>query len=144
MAGCACKDAGCTAQKCRIVSAGSIRVANGSKNIMLEKMKRLSAGDFLKPGDVIGVSRAGLYEHYGIWFDAGIPYKIQRETPFLFNSSIDYYNGKFQKRKEILFRQTRPLRGQRAASERPITIWLQIIASILQCGVKQEFLNPAR
>ena len=130
--------------KCRIVSPMGMRVANGSRNVMLEKMKRLSARDFLMPGDVIGVSRKGIYEHYAIylgndrvihycgegndfggtvsvheadidefikdskgyfvvWFDKGIPYKIQSETTFLFNGSLDYYNGGFQKIKRKTF-----------------------------------------
>ncbi len=130
--------------KCRVVSPSGIRVANGSKTVMLEKMKRLSAKDFLKAGDVIGVSRKGLYEHYAVytgngkvihycgegydflgtvsiheadiseflkdskncfvvWFDNGIPYKIQSETTFLFNGSLDYYNGVFRRIKRKTF-----------------------------------------
>lgn len=130
--------------KCRVVSPSGRRVANGSKNVMLEKMKRLSSSNFLKPGDVVGVNRKGIYEHYAIylgddkvihycgegndfggivsiheadisefikdsrsyfvvWFDKGIPYKIQRETTFLFNGSINYYNGYFQKVKKNTF-----------------------------------------
>lgn len=34
---------------------------------MKEKMGRLTSKTFLKPGDVIGVSRKGLYEHYAIY-----------------------------------------------------------------------------
>jgi len=121
-----------------------MRVANGSKNVMIEKMKRLNAKEFLKPGDVIGASRSGLYEHYAVylgngrvihyggesddfggtvsvheasfsefikdskgyfvvWFDGGIPYKIQSETTFLFNGAVDYYNARFQKNKRKTF-----------------------------------------
>lgn len=57
--------------KCRIVSPHKTIVANGSKEAMLEKMHRLSAPDFFKPGDVIGVSRNGLFEHYGIYLGNG-------------------------------------------------------------------------
>ena len=130
--------------KCRVISPLGMRVANGSRNVMIEKMKRLSAKSFLKPGDVIGVRRKGIYEHYAIyigndrvihycgegndfggtvsiheadisefikdarscfvvWFDKGIPYKIQSETTFLFNGSLDYYNGGFQKVKRNTF-----------------------------------------
>ena len=37
---------------------------------MREKMDRLMADAFVRPGDVIGVSRR-LYEHYGIYVGAG-------------------------------------------------------------------------
>lgn len=57
--------------KCRIVSPYNTRIANGSKSSMVEKMKRLSSVDFFKRGDVIGVSRNGLYEHYGIYLGNG-------------------------------------------------------------------------
>lgn len=53
--------------KYRIVSPHNTRIANGSKNAMVEKMNRLASADFFKRGDVIGVSRNGLYEHYGIY-----------------------------------------------------------------------------
>lgn len=130
--------------KCRVVSPSGIRLANGSKNVMLEKMKRLTATDFLKAGDVIGVSRKGLYEHYAVylgkgrvihyseegndldgtisvheadisefkkdsksyfvvWFDNGIPYKIQSETTFLFKGSLDHYNGVDRRTKRKTF-----------------------------------------
>lgn len=131
-------------KKCRIVSPTGMRVANGSKNVMLEKMKRLSARSFLNPGDIIGVSRMGLYEHYAIyignnrvihycgegndfggtvsvheadisefvkdskyyfvvWFDKGIPYKIQNATTFLFNGTLDYYKDGLPKQKRNTF-----------------------------------------
>lgn len=57
--------------RCRIVSPYDTRIANGSRNAMLEKMERLSSADFFKKGDVIGVSRNGLYEHYGIYLGNG-------------------------------------------------------------------------
>jgi hypothetical protein len=51
----------------RIVSPNKTWIANGSENAMLEKMNRLASTDFFQRGDVIGVSRDGLYEHYGIY-----------------------------------------------------------------------------
>lgn len=57
--------------KFRIVSPQSTRIANGSKNAMLEKMNRLASTDFFQRGDVIGVYRNGLYEHYGIYLGNG-------------------------------------------------------------------------
>lgn len=58
-------------ERCRVVSPGGTQIANGSKNAMIEKMNRLSSDDFFKRGDVIGVSRNGLYEHYGIYLGNG-------------------------------------------------------------------------
>lgn len=54
----------------RIIDSSNTQKANGSLNTMREKMKRLLAEDFLKAGDVIGVSR-GVYEHYGIYAGDG-------------------------------------------------------------------------
>ena len=51
----------------RIVSPDGRQMGNGSVAVMREKMYRLSNAEFLRPGDVIGVSRGGLYEHYGIY-----------------------------------------------------------------------------
>lgn len=51
----------------RIVSPDGKQMGNGSESAMREKMQRLSSREFLRPGDVIGVNRAGLYEHYGIY-----------------------------------------------------------------------------
>ena len=42
---------------------------------MEEKFERLVSGSFLKPGDVIGVSRA-LYDHYGIYIGDGKVYSL--------------------------------------------------------------------
>lgn len=56
---------------CRIVSPHNTIIANGSRNAMIEKMNRLASNDFFKRGDVIGVSRNGLYEHYGIYLGNG-------------------------------------------------------------------------
>lgn len=57
--------------KCRVVSPCNTRVANGSRNAMLEKMERLADKEFFRRGDVIGVMRGGLYEHYGIYLGNG-------------------------------------------------------------------------
>lgn len=54
----------------RIVSPNVVRKANGSISAMLEKFNRLTASLFFRRGDVIGVSRNGLYEHYGIYVGA--------------------------------------------------------------------------
>ena len=130
--------------KCRVVSSLGKRVANGSRPVMLEKMDRLSSDDFFKPGDIIGISRKGIYEHYAIyigdgkvihycgqgndfggtvsvheadisefikdskrmfvvWFDKGIPYKIQASTSFVFNGSIDWYNERFRENRRNTF-----------------------------------------
>lgn len=51
----------------RIVSPDGKQMGNGSESVMREKMYRLSDAEFLCPGDVIGVSRGGLYEHYEIY-----------------------------------------------------------------------------
>ena len=53
-------------KKARIVDDKGIRRGNGSLTAMKEKRERLLSKDFLRPGDVIGVSR-GAYEHYGIY-----------------------------------------------------------------------------
>lgn len=130
--------------RARIVSPDEIRVGNGSETVMLEKMKRLASGKFIQKGDVLGVSRSSLYEHYAVyigngkvihycgenndftgrvtiheapmkeflkgaknffivWFDNGRPVKIQKSTSFIFNSSLDFYNGTYQrKRRKVL------------------------------------------
>ena len=56
----------CLSNKVRIVDADGIQKGNGSLAAMKEKMERLLSDDFLRPGDVIGVSR-GAYEHYAIY-----------------------------------------------------------------------------
>ena len=56
--------------KARIVDTHGIQKANGSISAMKEKIERLSAEDFLRPGDVIGISR-GAYEHYAIYLGEG-------------------------------------------------------------------------
>lgn len=50
----------------RILTRQGIQIANGSLAVMEEKAERLTSGEFLRRGDVIGVSR-GLYEHYAIY-----------------------------------------------------------------------------
>lgn len=52
--------------RARIVDDEGVQRANGSCFAMCEKLKRLTAEEFLVPGDVIGVSR-GAYEHYAIY-----------------------------------------------------------------------------
>lgn len=125
----------------RVVSPDNIRKAQGSLTAMKEKMDRLVSKSFLKPGDVIGVSRKGLYEHYAIyigndrvihycgegndfggrvsvheaplcefikdsrdyfvvWFDEGRPIKLQCRTAFIFNSTADLYNSKYNESKK--------------------------------------------
>lgn len=56
--------------KARIVDYKGIQKGNGSLVAMKEKMDRLLSEDFLRPGDVIGVSR-GAYEHYAIYLGEG-------------------------------------------------------------------------
>ena len=56
--------------KARIVDENDRQKGNGSIAVMSEKMDRLMADEFVRPGDVIGVSRR-LYEHYGIYVGAG-------------------------------------------------------------------------
>lgn len=56
--------------KARIVGEDGRQKGNGSIAAMREKMDRLMADEFVRPGDVIGVSRK-LYEHYGIYVGAG-------------------------------------------------------------------------
>lgn len=56
----------CFSNKARIIDDRGIQKANGSISVMREKMKRILSDDFLRAGDVIGVSR-GPYEHYAIY-----------------------------------------------------------------------------
>lgn len=58
----------------RIIDENNIRKAWGSPNVMEEKFKRLTRGEFLEPGDVIGVSRSkalNIYEHYAVYIGDG-------------------------------------------------------------------------
>ena len=57
--------------KVRIVSPDGIRKGHGSETAMIEKMDRLVSDSFMKPGDIIGVSRKGIYEHYAIYIGNG-------------------------------------------------------------------------
>lgn len=57
--------------KARIVSPDRMRMANGSRNAMLEKMRRLLNDEFIEAGDILGVPRYGLYEHYAIYIGNG-------------------------------------------------------------------------
>lgn len=57
-------------RKARIVGEDGRQKGNGSIVVMREKLDRLLADEFVRPGDVIGVSRK-LYEHYGIYIGAG-------------------------------------------------------------------------
>ncbi|MCQ2518009.1 MAG: lecithin retinol acyltransferase family protein [Lachnospiraceae bacterium] len=56
----------------RILDAEDFRVAFGDLSSMKDKFVRLTRDDFLKPGDVFGVSRHNLYEHYGIYIGNGM------------------------------------------------------------------------
>lgn len=53
--------------KARIVSSEGVRLANGSPEVMSEKLDRLADDCFARKGDILGVSRNGLYEHYGVY-----------------------------------------------------------------------------
>lgn len=44
-------------KKARIIDSKGIQKANGSLSAMCEKMDRMTSADFLRTGDVIGVSR---------------------------------------------------------------------------------------
>lgn len=56
----------CFSDKARIVDDNGIQKGNGSMSAMQEKMERLLSDDFLRAGDIIGVSR-GAYEHYAVY-----------------------------------------------------------------------------
>ena len=104
----------CFSTKARIVDSNRIQKANGSLSAMREKMDRLTSADFLRAGDVIGVSR-GTYEHYAIYADHGrvIHYagdsddlkgKISiHEAPFeeFLKSSTDYFVVSFEGRHPV-------------------------------------------
>ncbi len=54
----------------RILDSNDARMAWGSPEVMMEKFKRLIRGEFLEPGDVIGVTRRyamNLYDHYAVY-----------------------------------------------------------------------------
>ncbi|EHO53687.1 NC domain protein [Lachnospiraceae bacterium oral taxon 082 str. F0431] len=54
----------------RILDKNNIRKATGSMSAMEDKFERLASDSFLKPGDVIGVSRKW-YDHYGVYIGEG-------------------------------------------------------------------------
>ena len=54
----------------RIIDDSGIQRGNGTLVAMKEKFGRLTSKDFLKPGDMIGISR-GVYEHYAIYVGTG-------------------------------------------------------------------------
>lgn len=60
----------CFSNKARIVDDKGVQKGKGSILAMREKMERLTSDDFLRAGDVIGVSR-GAYEHYAIYAGDG-------------------------------------------------------------------------
>lgn len=101
----------CFSKKARIIDSNGIQKANGSFSAMREKMERLTSADFLRAGDVIGVSR-GAYEHYAVYAGNGrvIHYagesadfkgKVSiHEAPFeeFLKNSTDYFVVSFEGR----------------------------------------------
>lgn len=101
----------CFSKKARIIDSNGIQKANGSFSAMREKMDRLTSADFLRAGDVIGVSR-GAYEHYAVYAGNGrvIHYagesadfkgKVSiHEAPFeeFLKNSTDYFVVSFEGR----------------------------------------------
>jgi len=52
----------------RILDAENMRIAWGSFDTMENKFERLSRDEYLEPGDILGIKRAGgIYEHYGVY-----------------------------------------------------------------------------
>ena len=60
----------CFSKKARIINSNGIQKGHGSICAMQEKIERLTSSEFLRAGDVIGVSR-GAYEHYAIYAGGG-------------------------------------------------------------------------
>ncbi len=101
----------CFSTRARIIDSKGIQKANGSLSAMQEKLERLTSSDFLRTGDVIGVSR-GAYEHYAVYAGNGrvIHYagesadfsgKISiHEAPFeeFLKNSTDYFVVTFEGR----------------------------------------------
>ncbi len=111
----------CFGTRARIIDSNSIQKANGSLTAMREKMGRLTSSDFLRAGDVIGVSR-GAYEHYAIYAGKGrvIHYAGEtsdltgrvsiHEAPFenFLKDSTDYFVVSFEGRYPVkIYAQTR-------------------------------------
>lgn len=84
----------CLYNKARIVDANGIQKGNGSLSAMHEKMERMLSNDFLRAGDVIGVSR-GIYEHYAIYAGEGriIHYAGEQSD---FNGRISIHEAPFK------------------------------------------------
>ena len=72
----------------RILDGNNIRKATGTLSAMEEKFERLIGESFLKPGDVVGVSRT-LYDHYGIYIGNGrVIHYADKSGDFGKNASI--------------------------------------------------------
>ena len=84
----------CLTNKARIVDERGIQKANGSFLAMREKMDRMLSADFLKAGDVIGVSR-GAYEHYAIYAGNGKVIHYAGETSD-FNGKVSIHEAPFE------------------------------------------------
>ena len=84
----------CLTNKARIVDERGIQKANGSILTMREKMDRMLSDDFLKAGDVIGVSR-GAYEHYAIYAGSGKVIHYAGETSD-FNGKVSIHEAPFE------------------------------------------------
>lgn len=54
-------------QLCRILNQDDHRVAWGSPVAMKDKFRRLTRPNFLEKGDIIGVTRANIYDHYAVY-----------------------------------------------------------------------------
>lgn len=84
----------CFSNSARIVDKNDIQKANGSLSAMREKFERMLSKDFLRAGDVIGVSR-GAYEHYGIYVGKGRVIHYAGETAD-FNGRICIHEAPFK------------------------------------------------
>ena len=103
----------------RILDEYNIRRAWGSRSAMEEKLKRMTAENFLQPGDIIGTKRSGgVYEHYAVYIgdDKVIHYAAEngdfngtisvheapikhflRDNPTFFVINFPDANGRFEK-----------------------------------------------
>ena len=84
----------CFSNRARIVDDRGIQKGNGSVSAMREKMERMLSDDFLRAGDVIGVSR-GAYEHYGIYAGNGRVIHYAGETAD-FNGRVSIHEAPFE------------------------------------------------